>query len=96
MKGKSITGERDREATEKRLLDTIGYVAKINSMHNPYSEFAILLPKILINTFRELDISSFTVPLPDSFENGYCFFFHLLVKIESTLFINHLKLKVWK
>ena len=24
MKGKSITGERDREATEKRLLDTIG------------------------------------------------------------------------
>ena len=24
MKGKSITGERDRAATEKRLLDTIG------------------------------------------------------------------------
>ena len=24
MKGKSITGERDREATEKRLLDAIG------------------------------------------------------------------------
>ena len=24
MKGKNITGERDREATEKRLLDTIG------------------------------------------------------------------------
>ena len=24
MKGKSITGERDRETTEKRLLDTIG------------------------------------------------------------------------
>lgn len=24
MAGKSTTGERDREATEKRLLDTIG------------------------------------------------------------------------
>ena len=26
MAGKSIIGERDREATEKRLLDTIGKI----------------------------------------------------------------------